>query len=792
MNTLRTRLVFFAFAAFAIATPLFASRPFVINGDFASRLERGAAPGEKLVLEAGLIDGLPTKLELERFELWTPDAQIIVYEADGKSFHTIPRPATRFYKGTVNGDPESIASISVGKNGRIAGTLFVGERVYEIGRGIARTGVAANRARSEDDVTPIDRGAPLFIREFDPIEDLAARPDAQKWSCDVDKRGHSSMRVKPPSTLKPGEESAALIPVANGTPSTGVSYKLIIAIETDGELRAAFASDAAELTYLQDLMAKASTIYQRDLNTTLVVNTVHQWSNSATDPWTVTSASTTDVAIGEFGTYWHNNYSGVTRSSVVFMSGKAFYGGIAWYDTLCDADFFCGATGATCGDPVYANKYGGGYAFCGSTGSVSTTTPDPTATVNGVEYGMPTANYWPLVEVAHELGHNANGPHTHCIPLNVAQQTTYNVIGRTYVDLCASGECYVGATSAPAEKGTIMSYCHNFFPGSPPFYPQSRFRFYKSGEANELILGDTAAKCLEFGVTANPCYFTLGLNNATSTLNATITVGSNLSCSAGQTASVPANGSATFAWQITGGTITSSTTTNSITFTPNAATVTLTVTVTNSRGCSITYSQQTSTQCGAISAPTGVVATATSATAVSVQWNAVGGATSYTVYRSANNSTYSNVGTTSGTSISDATAAANTAYLYKVTATNGINTSGDSNKDLATTVIFTDPTLTSQSTKIKRLHVVELRTAVNAVRKLANSGSANDFSFTDPTITANSTKVKRIHIIDLRTAIDAPRSTLGLTALTYTDPTITQFSTKVKKQHVQDVRNGVI
>ena len=191
---------------------------------------------------------------------------------------------------------------------------------------------------------------------------------------------------------------------------------------------------------------------------------------------------------------------------------------------------------------------------------------------------------------------------------------------------------------------------------------------------------------------------------------------------------------------------------------------------------------------GGISAPTNVVATAASSTSVAVTWTAVGGAASYTVYRSSNNSTYTSVGTPATNSFTDTTASANTAYLYKVTAT-GAGTSGDSNKDLATTVIPTNASLTAQ--RIKAVDITELRTAVNAVRKLANGGVANDFSFIDPTLTVHSTVVKRIHVIDLRTALDAARSTLGLSALSYTDSTITIHSTPVKAIHLTDLRNGV-
>jgi len=379
-----------------------------------------------------------------------------------------------------------------------------------------------------------------------------------------------------------------------------------------------------------------------------------------------------------------------------------------------------------------------------------------------------------LLEGAHELGHNANGEHTHCIALSSAQQTQYNVPGRTYVDLCFGGEggCYGGATSAPAEKGTIMSYCHNINVGG---FPASRYLFGKAGEPSELVFP----------------FFATGLNNATSGLNATITIGSNLACAAGQTASVPANGSATFAWQITGGNITSSTTSNSITFTPTLPSVTVTVTVTNTKGCAIVNSATVSTQCAAITAPTNVVATATSPTSVDVTWTAVSGATSYTVYRSANGTTYTQVGTPATNSFTNNTGlTANTAYLYKVTATGPGGTSGDSNRDLATTVIFTDPSLQQQTTIIKAAHIEELRTAVNAVHVLAGLGS---ITFTDPSpLSVQSMTVNRLHLIELRTNLDAARSALTLSAVSYTDSTITVQSTPIKAAHINDLRGGVM
>ena len=188
---------------------------------------------------------------------------------------------------------------------------------------------------------------------------------------------------------------------------------------------------------------------------------------------------------------------------------------------------------------------------------------------------------------------------------------------------------------------------------------------------------------------------------------------------------------------------------------------------------------------GGLLPPTNVVATATAATNVDITWTAAAGAASYRVYRNSG-AGYSLVGSPAGTSHSDATAVANTAYLYKVRSFSG-SESADSNIDIAATVIFTDPTLTVGTTPAKLAHFIELLTAVNAVRTLAALGG---IAFTAPTPTTSVT-VRRQHVLDLRTGLDAARSALVLSALTYTDPTITAGTTTIKAAHINDLRNGV-
>jgi subtilisin-like proprotein convertase family protein len=187
---------------------------------------------------------------------------------------------------------------------------------------------------------------------------------------------------------------------------------------------------------------------------------------------------------------------------------------------------------------------------------------------------------------------------------------------------------------------------------------------------------------------------------------------------------------------------------------------------------------------GSLAAPTNVVATATGTTSVNITWTASPGAASYRVYRNSGGG-YGLVGSPAASPFSDNTAVANTAYLYKVHAFAG-SESGDSNIDLATTVVFTDPTLTGGTTLVKLAHFNELLTAVNAVCTLAVQPT---IAFTAPTPTTSVT-IRAQHLVDLRTALDAARNTLTLSALSYTDPTVTAGTTIIKTAHITDLRNG--
>ncbi|HEU4887489.1 MAG TPA: M12 family metallo-peptidase [Thermoanaerobaculia bacterium] len=724
-------------------------------------------------------------IELEPMEVWAKDAKIIAYGPAGEETLLAP-PDVKYFKGRVKGEEESAVFFSRSRNGSVRGMVLIGERRWVIGTGVRQGDRPVAAVRKEYEIGPDGGEGPLLISEIDEIDDL--NDPTSSWQCDVGKHA-PDMPVVRRGDLKT-EAVGIRKPVREAGDVEDATYQLRIAVETDDELGAAFGNNTNTLTtYIGDLFAKASIVYSRDLSTTLVLGQVNlRVGGAGTDPWTFSTGSGTAVALAEFGTYWHTNYpiASVPRSSAVFISGRNYGGGIAWLDVLCDDDFYCGSDGSNCngGNPsaTYANKYGGGYAFNGQAGSVTTTVPDPTLTVNGVQYGLPTtSNFWILLEVMHELGHNVASPHSSCVALSAEEKALYGVT-RNFVDICLSsgGGCYSGAVSAPTEKGTIMSYCHNISSGG---FRQSRYLFGKAGEASEKML-----PIFKGSYDDEQPWFATGLEG--STPDPTITVQTPpVACAAGRTASVPSCSGCTYEWSIDSGVITSVNNIAAIIYTPLDEEVTLTVTVITARGCGISASKTFTASCIPPSAPENVIATATSTTDVNVSWDSVASVTSYNVYRSTDGSSYSLAGNVVAPTVTfnDSGRTVNTGHLYKVRAVNGSGESADSNIDLATTVIFTDDPLVGGTSGIQALHLTQLRTAVDAVRTLASLGA---FSYTDPAITAQTTAVKADHVNDLRSALDDARSTLTLAAISYGE-TVTASTTTAKTSHFTELRNGV-
>jgi hypothetical protein len=257
-----------------------------------------------------------------------------------------------------------------------------------------------------------------------------------------------------------------------------------------------------------------------------------------------------------------------------------------------------------------------------------------------------------------------------------------------------------------------------------------------------------------------------GGNNLTSS-GGTVTLNTNL----GALGSVTDNNNGTYTATLTSGQTAGTAT---ITGTINAASITDTETVTFTTP--------------PFGAPALFIATATSTSQVALSWTPVSGATSYEVWRSSLNSAYSLAGTTIGTTLNDSGLTASRTYLYKVRAMNGVTPSSFSTPDAATTVVFTDSPLVGGTTKIKAVHITELRTAVNLMRAAAGLSAA---TFTDSSLIAGTTQFKAVHLTELRTALNAARTAASLPALTYTDTTITANTTTGKAAHLTEIRNAL-
>lgn len=178
--------------------------------------------------------------------------------------------------------------------------------------------------------------------------------------------------------------------------------------------------------------------------------------------------------------------------------------------------------------------------------------------------------------------------------------------------------------------------------------------------------------------------------------------------------------------------------------------------------------------------PAGVVATATSATNIRVSWNASANATGYEVRRKPAGGEYAPIGTPAGTTFNDATALPGQLYFYVVRAVTPTLNSGDSAADYALAMIFTDDPLEALTTRVKLVHLTELRTAVNAFRAAAGL-TAIVWNDPSPSI------VKREHLEELRSGLQQARSPLGLPALTFTD----MVPTTIKAVHFQELRAAV-
>lgn len=183
-----------------------------------------------------------------------------------------------------------------------------------------------------------------------------------------------------------------------------------------------------------------------------------------------------------------------------------------------------------------------------------------------------------------------------------------------------------------------------------------------------------------------------------------------------------------------------------------------------------------------VSAPTGLVVTATASAGVTLSWTAPQGTVDqYRIERSENlNEPFVPVADVSGTTYVDPSVLNLHAYLYRVRAISGGIYSSPSNLVLATAISFEFNELENQS--IRARHVYDVRTAVNAVREVANL---------DPVTWARGTleglTVKADDVLEMRTALDQALTALNLSVTPYEDSALTA-GMFIKATHLEQLQ----
>ncbi len=348
----------------------------------------GALRVRDLVLDRkGRVD-----LDLERFEVFARD--LVIEGAD-----SLDRPDNAYFRGTIAGDPESLVTLTVPANGRLRGIAMGPGGTWILGPDPRnrKPGLRSKKMRARD------------FRSLPPFE------------CGVDGGSEFQIGGTKLDTGAAYSQSAAAAVVIN--------HNVNLAVDTDYEFLAKAGSESAAAEYVGDLTAFASSMYERETNTSITISYLRLWPGGpSSDPWTVTSG--TSQALSEFRNYWNTNMGSVDRATAHLLSGKGLGGGIAYVGVLCNTSY--------------------GYGLTANIDS-------------NFDINNPTS-VWDIIAYTHELGHNFNSPHTQ----------DYCGLGglSSPVDLCYNSGASCGSAlglpglgsltggSTSQQPGTIMSYCH--------------------------------------------------------------------------------------------------------------------------------------------------------------------------------------------------------------------------------------------------------------------------------------------------------------------------------------------
>jgi Metallo-peptidase family M12 len=345
-------------------------------------------------------------LELERFEVFAPDAECTVVGDNGST--AFDPPSDAYFRGWSDHDPETVVMMAVTKQGTIRG-LITGSTGAWLLEG------------------PTAKGKGLQNRKAD----LEAELSGRSFECGTN--GLQSTAASAGS----GATGAAAALAAGLPPATNVQYTAYVIVDTDYEYLQNFAGDAGDaFTYMGDLFAFVSSVYEREIDTNLLISQARLWASDF-DPYVLNNAGCTIAgSLQELTAEWSADPT--PRTTVHLLSGKTAGQG-------------CAAVGVLCS---FASGYGVSMGI-------------------GLGYGGPNLDidnpviFWDSYVVAHEIGHNFNSPHTqgYCTidaitdPVDVCAAVEGACVAATYAGIIGSlpGPGALTGGTAGAGNGTLRS-----------------------------------------------------------------------------------------------------------------------------------------------------------------------------------------------------------------------------------------------------------------------------------------------------------------------------------------------
>lgn len=364
----------------------------------------GIEVGDHVRIENFSAVGSQFDLELDRIEVLTDNAELVLGTADGMK--PLPRPDVVLLSGIVAGDAESRVFISYSPYGTNGYIQHQGEMIA----------ISTGPYQHEQNLVEALRTAD--------VQDLID-PNAINQTCGYTLGDANLEPVGVPDQFDdhPGARGGTTCRIAG------------IAVESDYEFtdRLFSGNTNASAAYLITLVAAISEIYERDVDTRLAIPFLRVWADNS-DPYEATTGDPLD----QVRNHWNASMGHVDRTVTHFFTGRqnTSYGGVAYVGVLCNGSYGYGVSAYLDGSfpyPLVDHNFGN----------------------------------WDVVVAAHELGHNFGTGHTHSYspPIDgCGNGDCSDPFGGTimsYCHTCSGGLSNIVLGFHPRVQTTIINYMNN-------------------------------------------------------------------------------------------------------------------------------------------------------------------------------------------------------------------------------------------------------------------------------------------------------------------------------------------